>query len=399
MIEPDGASPRSATPASTGGPTVSFGFNLGKIPDQGEDSDPILRVGRDLGLVAVFDGMGGAGGTVYQTPDGPRSGAYLASRVARDVVERRMVDLLEPDWYLDGRATADDIRRSVKDALVERLAALKAPKSGLRSKLLRALPTTMALAALQRSEPEGDRWACHVLWAGDSRAYVFEPGGARQLSIDDLRDPGDAMENLTHDSVVANAMSADIDFDVRYQRVELQAPFFVVCATDGCFGYVRSPMHFEHLVLSHLQQARSVSAWSSSLQAQITSITGDDAAMSVLGVGVDFDRLQRLFAPRTEALVSEYLAPLDAAMDAVAEADAALDALRRQQIETTAEVWRKYKPGYERYLHPSDDPDDSLRSTGPITPAAEVPDASQEPDAPTPVDDHEDAREDERATS
>ena len=52
------------------GPTISFAFNLGKIPDQGEDSDPILRDGPDLGLVAVFDGMGGAGGTVYETPDG-----------------------------------------------------------------------------------------------------------------------------------------------------------------------------------------------------------------------------------------------------------------------------------------------------------------------------------------
>ena len=60
-----------AAPSSAPGPTVSFGFNLGKIPDQGEDSDPILRDGPDLGLLAVFDGMGGAGGTVYDTDDGP----------------------------------------------------------------------------------------------------------------------------------------------------------------------------------------------------------------------------------------------------------------------------------------------------------------------------------------
>ena len=372
MSSPEPVSPPPDRPTAAGGPTVSFGFNLGKIPDQGEDSDPILRVGRDLGLVAVFDGMGGAGGTVYQTPDGPRSGAYLASRLARDVVERRMVDLLEPDWYLDGRAAARDIRNAVKDALVERLETLNAPKSGLRSKLLRALPTTMALAALQRAEPHGSRWACHVLWAGDSRAYVFEPDGARQLSIDDLRDPGDAMDNLTHDSVVANAMSADIDFDVRYQRVELQAPFFVVCATDGCFGYVRSPMHFEHLVLAHLQKARSVAAWSSSLQAEIKAITGDDAAMSVLAFGVDLDDLKRLFGPRVAALEAEYLAPLDAAVDAVAEAEAALEALRRQRVETTSEIWRRYKPGYERYLHPSDDPDEEQGpSSGAISPPAD----------------------------
>ena len=66
------------------------------------------------------------------------------------------------------------------------------------------------------------------------------------------------MENLRRDSVVSNAMSADTDFHVSYRKVELQAPFLVACATDGCFGYVRSPMHFEHLVLSHLQACRSI---------------------------------------------------------------------------------------------------------------------------------------------
>ena len=130
-----------SAPGSTPGPTISFSFNLGKIPDQGEDSDPILRDGPDLGLVAVFDGMGGAGGTVYETPDGRRTGAYLASRLARDVVERRMLELLEPDWNLNGKAAASDLHRSVQQALRLRLEELNAPPSGLRSRLLRALPT------------------------------------------------------------------------------------------------------------------------------------------------------------------------------------------------------------------------------------------------------------------
>ena len=91
-----------------------------------------------------------------------------------------MLTLLEPDWNLNGRATAEDLRRSVGEALVERLDELKAPASGLRSRLLRALPTTMALVALQRTQPGGATWACHVLWAGDSRAYAFEPQEDRQ---------------------------------------------------------------------------------------------------------------------------------------------------------------------------------------------------------------------------
>ena len=118
------------------GPTISFAFNLGKIPDQGEDSDPILRDGPDLGLLGVFDGMGGAGGTVYETPEGRRTGAYLASRIARDVVEQRMLDLLEPDWHLNGKAAARNLQHAVQQALKQRLQELNPAPSSLRSRLL-----------------------------------------------------------------------------------------------------------------------------------------------------------------------------------------------------------------------------------------------------------------------
>ena len=120
----------------------------------------------------------------------------------------------------------------------------------------------MAVVGLQRKRRADSTWSGHVFWAGDSRAYAFTPSGAHQLSTDDLRDPGDAMANLHHDSVVSNAMSADTEFQVGYRRVELKAPFLLICATDGCFGYVPTPMHFEHLVLKALAGARSTQAWS-----------------------------------------------------------------------------------------------------------------------------------------
>jgi len=350
VSDPSASAPSGVS--SSTGPTISFTFNLGKIPGQGEDSDPILRDGPDLGLVAVFDGMGGAGGTVYETPDGPRTGAYLASRVARDVVEQRMLDLLEPDWNLNGKAAASDLQRSVQEALQQRLRELKAPPSGLRSRLLRALPTTMAMVALQRTRPGGTTWAGHVLWAGDSRAYVFEADGARQLSTDDLRDPGDAMANLRKDSMVSNAMSADTEFHVNYRKVELQAPFLVVCATDGCFGYVSTPMHFEDMVLRHLLEARDPEAWSASLQSEITAVTGDDAAMAVLGVGADFQEFQTLFAARAAALAADVIEPLDELSQAVIRAEQELQALQADRLDEMARIWHTYKYGYERYLRP-----------------------------------------------
>ena len=281
------------------GPTRPSASISPKIPDHGEDSDPILRDGPDLGITGVFDGMGGAGGTVYSTDDGSRSGAYIASRLARDVVEERLLALLVPERPLPGAATASDLHDAVETALRGRLEDLKAPASGLRSRLLRALPTTMAVGVLQRRQPDAADWICHVLWAGDSRVYAFTPSGMHQLSIDDLRDPGDAMVNLQHDSVISNAISADTDFTINHRRVALEAPFFIMSATDGCFGYLRSPMHFEEIVLRSLASATTEDEWSMALQAEVSAVTGDDAAMAAIAVGADLPTLRA--AVRTTA--------------------------------------------------------------------------------------------------
>jgi len=350
VSKPESAAAPSGSPALTG-PSVSFGFNLEKVPGQGEDADPILRDGRDLGLVGVFDGMGGAGGTMYDTPDGRHSGAYLASRLARDVVERRMLDLLEPEWNLNGRAAAEDLRRSVKRALVERQQELSLAPSALRSKLLRVLPTTMALVALQREEPAGPTWAGHVFWAGDSRAYVFQLDGAHQLTTDDIRDASDAMANLRQDSIVGNAMCADADFHVNYRKITLRSPFIVVAATDGCFGYVRTPMHFERMFLRTLQGTDDAESWSSALQAEITAITGDDAAMSTLAVGASFEGFKSLLEDRTDKLEERFTVPLDQLDQEIERAEQEFEALREHREACVAKLWSKYQADYEIYLH------------------------------------------------
>jgi hypothetical protein len=121
-------------------------------------------------------------------------------------------------------------------------------------------------------------------------------------------------------------------------------------------------MHFEHLVLSHLLGARNSDAWSSSLQAEITAVTGDDAAMSTLGVGADFKEFQKLFAPRVAELASDFIEPLDELSDAVGRVEQELQTLRSRQLEEMTQRWNGYKPGYERYLRPEAlvDEDDSV---------------------------------------
>jgi serine/threonine protein phosphatase PrpC len=331
-------------------PSVSFKFCTAKIAGEGEDADPILRVGPDLGLLGVFDGMGGAGGRVYDTADGRRTGAYIASRFARNVVERLMMELIRPEWNLDGPATAAELHRVLASSLAARLAELKAPETTLRSKLVKALPTTMALAVLQRTDRAASAYACHLFWAGDSRAYVAEPeAGVRQLTTDDLRSGGDAMRNLTEDSVMSNCISADTEFHVNHRQLELAAPFLLVGATDGCFAYVRSPMHFEHLLLSTLQGARDVPAWQQALEAAVTAVTGDDAALAVLGVGADLDGFKKLFRERTAEVEHRYVDPLDELDGQISRVEQELAGLRARRTELGAELWGAYKHDYERY--------------------------------------------------
>jgi serine/threonine protein phosphatase PrpC len=332
-------------------PSVSFKFCTAKVAGEGEDADPILRVGPDLGLLGVFDGMGGAGGRVYDTPDGRHSGAWIASRFARNVVERLMLELIKPEWNLDGPATAAELHRLLASSLAARLTELKAPETALRSKLVKALPTTMTLAVLQRTGPAAAAYDCHLFQAGDSRAYVAEPdSGLRQLTTDHLRSGGDAMRNLTDDSVMSNCISADTEFYIDHHQVQLQAPFLLLCATDGCFAYVRSPMHFEHLLLSTLQAAQDVPAWQQALEAKVTAITGDDAAIALLGLGADLDGFKKLFKDRAEEVGRRYIHPLDELDGQVHQAEQQLAGLRARRVELGAELWATYKGSYERYL-------------------------------------------------
>jgi len=209
----------------------------------------------------------------------------------------------------------------------------------------------MAVIALQRREPGGDVWDCHLFWAGDSRAYLLEPAsGAHQLTVDDIRSGGDAMNNLREDSVVSNAMSADTDFVVHHHKVQLTAPFLVAAATDGCFGYLPTPMHFEYLVLAALRDSPDADGWSAAVQTAIAQVTGDDASMSLLAVGAEHARLKELFADRTAQLERSCITPLDHLQRDVQRAERQLHELSQRQQQLRARMWAEYKSGYEHYL-------------------------------------------------
>ena len=215
-----------------------------------------------------------------------------------------MLDLLEPDWNLNGKAAAEDLQsvESARRAPDE----LNPATSALRSRLLRALPTTMALVALQRPS-RADLGVPRPLGRG-LPGLRLRAGGAHQLTTDDLRDPGDAMANLRQDSVVSNAMSADTEFVVNHREVELAR---------------RSSCVARPTAASATSARRCTSNTSCSppcwwlgaeagpgRQADIAAVTGDDAAMRC-SVSAPTSTSSRRCSRRGRGLEREFLVPLD----------------------------------------------------------------------------------------
>ena len=115
---------------------------------------------------------------------------------------------------------------------------------------------------------------------------------------------------------------------------------------------------------------------STALQTAISGVTGDDAAMAVMGVGTDFKGFQALLAPRLAELERTIIGPLDGLRSAVDDAERALQQARQQHETETAGLWRQYQVGYERHRRAA--PDDLDDEAAPLT-EDESPDHGAEP--------------------
>jgi serine/threonine protein phosphatase PrpC len=314
---------------------VAFSFNLPKIADQGEDADPVLhvRAGGPV-IVGVFDGLGGSGSTRFEGIDGVRSSAYYGARVVRDAADdflRRIAAF--PD--VTPSAIAAVLGEHIDAALQSYQEKWKSTgSSALRSSLFRRLPTTAAIA-IARADEATTRIT--LLWAGDSRCYALTPtAGLQQLTADHLRTPQDALTNLTKDAPIANCISADAPARVDADEVTISKPLVLAAVTDGCFGYFKTPMHFEELLLDTMLAVTTPQGWSMALQERIAAVAGDDASLAVAVIGWRTHRaMRRDFRDRYAQLRAHYIAPL---ADAT-EPDAA-----------RAELWSAYAPTYEAHL-------------------------------------------------
>lgn len=322
----------------------------------GEDAKPLILCAEASGVLAVFDGMGGAGSQQYAVNGEMHTGAWYASRLAREVVEDffSRVVLHTPDLAVGDEGVAQ-LRGMFRLRLDRWAARLGASTSQLRGKMFRVLPTTAAIIAFRT---RGQDALLEVIWAGDSRAYVLSPhGGLAQLTLDDLKTAVDADQNLSRDIPVSNVLQAGGEFTLHYSKIEARLPCVLVAATDGCFGYVDTPAHFEHLLLRTMREAKSLDDWGRRLGRTFDEIAGDDCAFAALALGwPDLGAMSKAFEHREREILESAVRPVDAIREQIEALKGQVGAAEAEYKSVQERVWIKYRTGYEQYLPSGSDP-------------------------------------------
>ena len=298
------------------------------IEEQGEDCFCALAC-EDRAVVAVCDGCGGLGSRSYRSTTG-HTEAFLASRMVAGTIY---------DWFCDTKDTTwkggEDLCKSLHEyiARVYQVGSSYIQRgSRIRGSMVRDFPTTLAMAVAQQ---DGKDTILHVIWAGDSRVYLLNENGLAQLTVDDV-EGNDAMTNLTDDGALTNVLSSDGKFDLHYQKLIVDSPTMVFAATDGCFGYIPSPMEFEYTLLNALVQAQTPEMFKQLVKKYFTEVAGDDFAFASMSFRFgSFDSMAGALLARAQYLEQEYIVPL----------------LNGRSDDLVMSLWQKYRPSYERYIN------------------------------------------------
>ena len=163
--------------------------------------------------------------------------------------------------------------------------------------------------------------------------YLLDADGLAQLTEDDLGGV-DAMQNLTRDAALTNVISLSKDFSLHSAQLSMGRPGLLFAATDGCFGYLSTPMEFEYLLLKTLQEAQNAVSWEKALVQEIGEVAGDDYTISGLAMGFgSFENLKRQLSARTALVYRTYIHGLD-----------------NCSREEKQKLWEHYRVHYQRLI-------------------------------------------------
>ena len=301
-------------------------FCRDKVPGHGEDSYCYSFCDK-AGLLGVFDGCGGAGAKTHDKYSG-HTEAYIASRLCAGAFY---------DSFRAGFPNKEEAQLLANELFApcveQRLNRYSPPKNNAAIKItgsgIRTLPSTAAVALVRGNEVS-------ALWAGDSRVYVLNGAGLAQLTEDHTSEP-DPMITIYEDGILRNVLCTDNPVRLSCKTVQMQGPFVVFAATDGCFGYMSTPMEFEGAILQSLLSAQCAAQWEEMLAEMISAVAGDDHTMCLAAYGYgSFEALQNAFRDRYEVLKAQYLSKVAT--------------LPVEDRDSRYALWQMYKTEYMRYM-------------------------------------------------
>ncbi len=278
----------------------------------------------DAAMIAVFDGCGGLGSQKYKCFQ-EHTGAYMASRIVSGAVHDWFHDYYDKEWKSES-----DFVQSIKTYIDNGYAVCKkyAEKNTLiRGTMVRDFPTTAAIAYVHRTLSEIE---LYTIWVGDSRIYLLDDCGLAQLSVDDT-DVDSALSNLYSDGALNNVLSSDGNYVLHCIHMRLHKPVQIIVATDGCFGYVPTPMEFEKLLLDCIIHSRSQESLKQELYKTFTTYAGDDFSLGWISLMYDsYSQIRDLCKKRKRELTQKYL--------------------RYDKDTQVLDTWERYRKNYERYI-------------------------------------------------
>ncbi|MCR5795336.1 MAG: protein phosphatase 2C domain-containing protein [Solobacterium sp.] len=305
-------------------------FSRASVEGHGEDSFYSANT-ESTAIISVFDGSGGSGAMTYDIFSG-HTGAYVASRALSGTLR---------EWYMEtSRSPVTDKNQIIAgiDSYFRSgfrvCSSLGTSNMRIRSTMIRDFPTTAAGAYAYVKD---DRIHVTIFWAGDSRVYLLNSRGLRQLTEDDAY--GDAMETLQNNPPMTNVLSSDGNYVLHSKTFAVTSPMMIFAATDGCFGYVHTPMHFEYMVLQSICASSSPVQFNAMLDSAMHSVAGDDYTFSYMSfLYGNYDNLKADMNVRLQFMEQNYMIPLST---------------RRNDAAYINALWQIYRKDYEAYLNRS----------------------------------------------
>lgn len=333
---------------------MNFIIDIPKKENFGEDASPtfIETENKQISIIGVFDGMGGSGSTLYIENEESHSGAYLASRTVKNVVEQFFEEQLKDEIFVFSQDKIPILKAKIVEALKNKLDKQQYEQSKIRSSLIRTFPTTIALGIIYHIN---STIKIQAIWAGDSRIYFLSPKkGLVQLTKDDLKIENDPFQNIENDSPLSNMINLDEEFSLNYLEIEEQEPILIFAATDGCFGYYSTPIHFENIILKTMLNSMSFLEWQEKLSIEINKVSGDDFSLSLKSIvndtNIDFKQFKIIYQNRFEDLYREFMNDINKIDEIVAglkdkevnlKIEIEQSELKRKQL--FEKLWNSYK--------------------------------------------------------